>query len=366
MVAKKSRPMKLHRPLLAAAAAALFAGSALTFAFSPAPAVADDDTLTLIGSDFPPNVSDVEDIVAERAGYFKQEHVNVIKTFAPNAAACFAGASTGKGDICISSVEPAILGYQRGVRIKFFLNRHPIFDYTLAVLKDSPIKTLADFKGMNLGEVSAGDPAEVQANLTLAGAGLHRTDYSFTPIGAGPQALTALTTHKVDGVAFPMQELAMDTAAFPNITFRQFVNPQLIDVPNSGFGATQATLDAKGDALKRYSRAMVKAFIFVRVNPQAAARMFLDGTNQRATPELLATVTRQIESLQPLFPAYDLSNKRIGYLPVRGMELYCRDFVDYGLTPALVPAASLITNEFVDFANNFDRKAVIAAAKAWH
>jgi NitT/TauT family transport system substrate-binding protein len=354
-----------RRPLFAVAAAVLFAGSALTLALAPLPAAADD-TLTLIGSDFPPNVSDVEDIVADRVGFFKEEHVNVIKTFAPNAAACFAGASTGKGDICISSVEPAIIGYQRGVRIKFFLNRHPIFDYTLAVLKESPIKTLADFKGANLGEVSQGGNAEVQAMLTLAGAGLHRSDYSFTPIGVGPQALTALTTHKVDGVAFPMQELAMDTAAFPNIQFRQFVNPQLIDVPNSGFGASQATLDTKGDALKRYSRAMVKAFIFVRVNPQASARIFLEGTNQRVTPELLATVTRQIESLEPLFPAYDLSNKKIGYLPLRGMELYCRDFADYGLTPNLVPAASLITNEFVEFANTFDHKKVIAEAKAWH
>jgi NitT/TauT family transport system substrate-binding protein len=354
-----------RRPFFAAAAAALFAGSVLTLALVPVPAGAADDTLTLIGSDFPPNVSDVEDIVAERAGFFKQEHVNVIKTFAPNAAACFAGASTGKGDICISSVEPAILGYSRGVRIKFFLNRHPIFDYTLAVLNDSPIKTLADFKGADLGEVSAGGPAEVQAKLTLAGAGLHATDFTFTPIGAGPEALTALTTHKVDGVAFPMQEIAMDTAA-TGITFRQFVNPELIDVPNSGFGATQSTIDAKGDALRRYARAMIKAFIFVRVNPQASARMFLEGTNQRVTPDLLATVTRQIVSLEPLFPAYDLSNKRIGYLPVRGMELYCRDFLDYGLTPSLVPAADLITNQFVDFANDFDHKAVIAIAKAWH
>ena len=157
----------------------------------------------------------------------------------------------------------------------------------------------------------------------------------------------------------------MDTAA-TGTTFRQFVNPQLVDIPNSGFGATQATIDTKGDALKRYSRAMIKAFIFVRVNPRASALMFLEGTNQRPTPQLLATVTRQIESLEPLFPAYDLSNKRIGYLPKLGMELYCRDFLDYGLTPALVPGGDLITNQFVDFANDFDRKAVIAQAKAWH
>jgi NitT/TauT family transport system substrate-binding protein len=356
--------MKLGRLSRAALAAVPIACTLLAFAFLPSPARADDDVLTLIGSDFPPNVSDVEDIVAEKAGYFKENHVIVNKTFAPNASACFASIATGRGDICISSVEPAIIGYSKGVRIKFFLNRHPIYDYTLAVLSTSPIKTLADFKGADLGETGLGSPSEVQAGLTLAGAGLHRSDYSFTAIGVGPAALTALTTKKVDGVTFPMQELAMDTAA-TGITFRTFTNPTLRDVPNSGFGATDATLATKGDALKRYARAMVESFFFVRVNPRASAEMFLEGTNQRVTPELLATITRQIVSLEPLFPAYDLSEKRVGFIPIKGMALYCRDFSDAGLTPALVPATDLITNAFVSYANDFDHKAVIAKAKAW-
>ncbi len=251
------------------------------------------------------------------------------------------------------------------MRIVFFLSRHPRYDYTLAVPSDSPIKTLADFKGADIGETNAGSTTEVSTNAVLAGAGLHRSDYSFTPIGTGPQALTALTLKKVDALSFPIQELAMMHVA-AGMTFRTFPEPRLEDVQNSGVGASPATLVAKADDLRRFARAMVKAYIFVRVNPQAAAKMFLTGTNQKITPELLSLITQQIEELEPMFPAYDLSDKRIGHITVRGMKLYCQFFQDAGLTPVLVPGGDLVTDRFIDFANDFDHQAVIAQAKAWH
>ena len=135
-------------------------------------------------------------------------------------------------------------------------------------------------------------------------------------------------------------------------------------MPNVGFVATPATIAAKGDLLRRYARAMVKAFVFIRVNPQVAARMFLEGSAKKATDEALATAIAQIEALEPDFPAYDLTNQRIGSIPVRGMQVYCAYFAANGLTPDLVPATALVTNQFIAFANDFDRRAVIAQAKA--
>jgi NitT/TauT family transport system substrate-binding protein len=335
----------------------------LASSLAPHPAVADD-ALTLVGGNFPPSVVDVEDIVADKAGYYKQEHLAVTKDFAGNAAACFSAVSSGKADVCSSSIEPAILGYSRGVRVTFFISRHPRYDYTLAVLDNSPIKTLTDFKGADIGETNAGSTTEISTNSVLAGAGLHRGDYSYTPIGTGPEALTALTTHRVDALSFPMQELAMMHVA-AGLNFRTFPEPRLGDVQNSGVAASPETIAKKPDLLKRYARAMVKAYIFVRVNPGAAARMFLAGTNQKPTPQLLATITSQIETLEPMFPAYDLSDPRIGHMTERGVELYCKFFADAGLTPSIVPVQELVTNEFIGFANDFDKRAVIAQAKAW-
>jgi NitT/TauT family transport system substrate-binding protein len=347
-------------------AAARIAAALLTvlapFAQAPRAALADDP-LILVTSNYPPSVADVQDIIAEQAGFYKEEHLAVTEEYVANAAASFAACASGKADVCSSSFEPVIIGYAKGVRLKLFLAHHPIYDYTLAVLADSPIKRLEDFKGADIGEVVNGSTTEVSTNASLAGAGLHRNDYSFTPIGVGPAALAAITTHKVDAVSFPMQELAMYQAT-TNVRFRSFPNPLLADIQNSGVGASPDEIATKPDLLRRYARAVVKAFIFVRVNPQASAKLFLDGTHQKITPQLLATVTNEIEALEPLYPAYDLSSTRIGYLSARGLALYCKFFQDAGLTQQLVPGASFVDDEFIAYANDFDHKAWIAQAKA--
>jgi NitT/TauT family transport system substrate-binding protein len=324
-----------------------------------------DDVINVFGGSYPPSINGVDDLVAQKMGYFKDEHLVENKQFAGAASLCFQEVAIGKGDVCVGSIEPIILAYSKGLRLQFFLNRDPRYDYTLAVLSDSPIKTLADFKGANIGEISIGSTTEVSTISVLSGAGLHRSEYSFTPIGLAAQALTALTAHKVDGVSFPTQELET-MSALGHVSFRTFPDPRLTDVPNMGFASTPATIAAKADILRRFARAMVKAFIFVRVNPAVAARFYLEGTNQKVTPELLGNMTSVIEAMQPDFPAYDLSNKRIGYLSLRGIELYTKYFAAAGLTPDLVPGSALITNQFVDFANDFDHQAVIAQARATH
>jgi hypothetical protein len=161
-----------------------------------------------------------------------------------------------------------------------------------------------------------------------------------------------------------MQELAMFNAS-TGVKFRMYTNPLLRDVQNSGAAASPQIIATKPDLLRRYARAVVKAFILVRVNPQVSARMYLEGTHQAVTPERLATIVAEITSLEPMYPAYDLSDPRIGYMSVRGLKLYCKFVQDAGLTPTLVPGEELVTDQFVAFANDFDKKAFIAKVKAW-
>ena len=55
------------------------------------------------------------------------------------------------------SIEPIILGWNKGVRLKAFFSRDPRYDYLLAVLDNSPIRSLADFKGKDIGEINVGN-----------------------------------------------------------------------------------------------------------------------------------------------------------------------------------------------------------------
>jgi NitT/TauT family transport system substrate-binding protein len=353
--------MAVRLTLFARVFAAL-ACAALAAALAPVAARADD-TVVVYGGTFPPSINGVDDMVAQRMGYFKQEHLIENKFFAGGASVCFQEVAIGKGDICVGSIEPIILGYSKGLRLEFFLNRDPRYDYTLAVLDDSPIKTLGDFRGKTIGEIAVGSTTEISSDSTLAGAGLHKSDYSYQPIGLASQALAALVSHKVDGVSFPTQEIET-MSAVGHVKFRTFPDGRLADVPNMGFATSPAVIASKPDILRRFARAMVKAFVFIRENPRATARMYLEGTNQKVTPELLDSMTAVVTAMQPDFPAYDRSTKRIGYLSVRAIELYTQYFQDAGRTADLVPGKTLVTNEFIDFANDFDRRPIIAQARA--
>jgi NitT/TauT family transport system substrate-binding protein len=340
----------------------LLACALLVCAWVSSPARADD-TLILLGGSAAPTMLDVPDLVAQGAGFFKAEGLNINKQFVGTAFTCTQLLATGKGEVCSASVEPVISGYEKGVRLTFFYNRDPLYDYALAVLSDSPIKSLADFKGKTLGEYTTGSAAEITSNSQLSGVGLKKTDYSYLPIGGGAQGLLALTSHKVDGFSMPDAEMAMDSV-IGSVKFRFFRDPILGDVPNVGYMAAPATIQNKPDLLKRFARAMVKADLFVHYNPAVSARYFLEQSGQRVTPDSLALITKQIEAYQQSLPAADPSSTRIGYFPPRGIAIYINYMAAAGLIKQSPPAADIVTNQFIEYANDFDKKAFIAQAKA--
>jgi ABC-type nitrate/sulfonate/bicarbonate transport system substrate-binding protein len=142
-----------------------------------------------------------------------------------------------------------------------------------------------------------------------------------------------------------------------------FRNPILDSIPNVAFMASPATIASKGDAIARYSRALVEAALFIHYNTQASARFFLQAAGQKVTPEAIDTTSREIAYLQSDLPAADPSNMRIGYLDPKGVTLLCRFLYAAGLTSQLVPTPAVSTNQFIAFANDFDHRAVIRFAK---
>jgi NitT/TauT family transport system substrate-binding protein len=336
---------------------------ALAFVGPARAAAADDGTLNLVGGASAAGFFEVLEYVAQAAGYYREQHITVNSEFAGAAAACLQLVASGKGDVCASSIEPLIQGYGKGLRLQMFFDRDPQFDWVIGVLDSSPIKTLADFKGKDLGEMSAGSAGEAAAESMLGGAGLSRSDYAFVPIGGGAQGLAAIAQGRVAGAMFPTVELQMDEA-LGHVNFRFFRHPILKDVATSGFVASPATIATKADTLRRFCRAMVEAGIFIRVNPQVAARYFLQGAGLKVTPASLAGETRAIELSQADLLADDLANPRLGYVQPLGITVYSRFLVDRGLASAEVPADAIVTNQFVAYANAFDRKAFIARAKS--
>ncbi len=319
------------------------------------------ETLTIIEGASAPGLQDALELVADGAGFYREQRLDVRKEYANNAGLAAQLVAAGKADVASLAVEPILTGWERGLRLQFFLARAARLSYVLAVPATSPIRTLAGFKGADIGETNTGSSGEVSAGSMLAGAGLRKGDYAYIPIGYGARALDAIATNRVAGVAFPHAEL-ITMEAVENATFRYFRSPILKDVANVGYAALPATIAAKSDVLARFSRAIVEAAFFIRKNPAAAARLFLTGTGAKVTPEALRIKTLELTLLEDDLPAADAASPRIGYLSPLGLELYSRSIVDVGVAHQVVPGSAIVTDRFVRFANAFDHRAVAALA----
>jgi NitT/TauT family transport system substrate-binding protein len=336
-----------------------FGAVALALAFAR-PAYADD-TLTVIGGADPAGFFEFIDHVADYGGFYKAEHLHVEKSYASPPIAAQLVAS-GKADIYAAAVEPVMQGWQHGLRLQFFFSRDPRFSLVLGVLDDSPIKTLADFKGATLGTTSAGGPTEVATVSMLAGAGLKKGDYSFLPIGVGAAGLSAILTKRVDGAAFPNVELGMDEI-IGNVKMRIFEHPILNTIGDAGFAATPATIAAKSDQLRRYCRALVEAAIFIHANPRVSARLFLEGAGQKVTPEAVDRELRILDLLADELPGANMLDRHIGLMPPRDIGVLIHFFAEQGLIPTVIPTEDFVTDRFIGYANDFDHRAFVATAK---
>ena len=328
-------------------------------------AAAADDSLTIMQGSLALPLYSVADVVAERAGFFKAEHLAVTQQLANSPSTAAALVASGKGDLCSVSAQAILQGYEKGLRLEYFLAHAARYSNVMAVLDDSPVRTLADFKGKNIGISAIGGDGEVTGRFILSGAGLRQGDYSYSPIGFAPQAAAAIVGKQVDGVVYPFGEI-VPIEVTAHVKMRVFRDPIVNDIANSGFATTAATLATKGDAMRRYARAIVKASIFVRYNPQVSALFFLQAQGVKVTPETIADKAREFVLLRDDLLAADPSSRRIGYMEPRGLEVLSRVLYDYGLAKSVTPGSAIVTNQYVAFANDFDRPAVIAMAKHYH
>jgi NitT/TauT family transport system substrate-binding protein len=329
---------------------------------APTPARADD-TLQVITGAQPSAYYQVLDDVAQLGGYYKAEHLIVNVNYAGNPTIAAQLVSSGKGDIGAEAVEPLIIGYERGVRLEAFFSRAQTNEYVLGVNADSPIRRLADFKGQILGEYSVGSSAEDYVNSMLAGAGLSRGDYSYIPIGNGAQAIQALNAHKVAGAAFPVLEL-LNYQITAGQKYRFFFHPILQYIGDTAYVATPATIQSKADALKRFCRATAKAAILIRENPRLAARWYLEGAGIKVTDDAVDKEVQLLVLAQDMLPGANPTSSRIGAIPPAGMAVLAQAMFENGRTSQPISPALFDTDQFVDYANDFDHKAEIARAKS--
>jgi ABC-type nitrate/sulfonate/bicarbonate transport system substrate-binding protein len=322
-----------------------------------------DDALSVVRDGKTPPLMNALNLIAEGAGFYKEERLKVTNVASDGPVDARRICSSGQGDICPVGIEPLAAPPAAGVQLKMFLSRMSKFGYVIAVPEDSPIRTPADLKGKKIGGHSAtGTSAVFAIQSTLLASGLKPGDFELVTTGMNEEAVGALASGKVAALGMPFYELLPFIVGGTKL--RIFRHPTLGEVPNSGYAAAPSVIADKGDALRRFSRAIVKASLLVRYNPAVAARALLTGDGNPFNDADLQRKTAELAAWEDDLPAADPANKRIGAIPIAGMQAYIQLMADAGVIKAAIPASRIVTDEFIEFANNFDHNAVRRMANA--
>lgn len=253
-----------------------------------------------------------------------------------------------------------------GDLVSFFqLKRNP--GTFLTTLPDSPIKNLADLKGKTVGAPSFGAGGGYALKQNLKEMGIMPEQYTAIATGAGPAAVAALRSGKID--ALVMWDAMLGAAENTGMTLR------VISIPlqEHSVGTTLATSAAYAaenpKEVAGYCRAMTKGLVFTMTNTAAAIRMLWDEFPSTKSADLDdATALKNGAHVMQRFLEMALQGQPqgapLGDFLKANWETTRDSAVKLGTLQGTVPATAAYTPKFLAACNDFDRAAVVAQANA--
>jgi len=109
----------------------------------------------------------------------------------------------GSADFVSGAYEHVVLLALKGIRLKSIVLQDDSFGLVIAVdrAKAQTLRSAADLKGRIVGVTSPGSSSSIGLRLFLARAGLSETDVSVIGVGAGPAAVAAMTSGRIDAIS---------------------------------------------------------------------------------------------------------------------------------------------------------------------
>jgi putative hydroxymethylpyrimidine transport system substrate-binding protein len=216
-------------------------------------------------------------IVAEKRGDFRRFGLDVrlVAPADPNDPPKLVAAR--QGDIAVYYQKSLHLAVDQGlplVRIGTLVST-PLS--TVTVLRDGPIRELADFKGRRIGYSVAGFEEIVMAAM-LEGSGVSTRDLRFVAVNFGLS--TALMSGQVDAIIGGFRNFELNQLAIENRPGRAFF-PEEHGVPLYDELIYVAHRDRTNDPrLRAFIDATEAATAYLVNNPDASLQMFLEGRKE--------------------------------------------------------------------------------------
>jgi NitT/TauT family transport system substrate-binding protein len=307
-------------------------------------------------------------VVAREKGFFEAEGYDVTLLPVGGSNESALQVSAGNAEVGGASPGEAVIGIQSGaLKIRYFYDLLYANIWSVAVLPDSPIKTLTELKGKNLGVQSMGSAGITFARAFVKGAGLDpQKDITFLPIGLGAQAITSVRQKLVDGVIF--WDAALAKLAFSGLKLREVPAPaDLRTLPDVSLLARTETIEKNPKMLIGIARALAKGYDFSMANPEAAVLLTWKAYPEARSknPDAAEALKEGVAVSQGRLAIWnsDKIGAKHGLFVEADWKRLLQFLKDQGAMPEIPPIDKVFTNQFIDQINTYDRAAVITAAK---
>lgn len=312
-----------------------------------------------------PAAAYVDYYVAQEAGFFAEEGLDVAIRYAQGAPQAAQITASGGADIGQFSFEPYLYGYSKGMRGQFIFNysNHNIF--FMAVPEDSGIRTISDLAGKKIGVSNMGSGSLIVARSMLRGAGVNPDPSMFLPVGVGDSALQALKSGQVQ--ALSLWDGGYAALQRAGVKLRYLFHPKIGAIGSDGLFVPAGALDRIHDKALGVVRALVKARIFMRENPEAALRIYwrVNPAARQGASDAEALKQGMAELSFMMSLNKDVPIKDLGRFDMDKLANYLAVMKEEGVLTADLAPRDLATNALMDQIGEIDVEAIRKRARGW-
>lgn len=228
---------------------------------------------------------------AQDLGIFKDVGLDVTLTVLGNGASVIAAAASGALDIASGSPGPVLLAHQQGIPMKFVATgvvyAGVVPNAALMVLKNSPLRSGADFNGKRIGVGGLHDMTSYSIQSWIDRGGGNSASVQFVELPYASMAV-ALEQSRVDavGIIEPFITGAKGVAQIVGNLNDAVSNHYLL----SGWCAESGWLGRNGEAARRFFVAMERSAQWANTHPKESGLILERYT--KIAPDVLATMAR--------------------------------------------------------------------------
>jgi NitT/TauT family transport system substrate-binding protein len=341
----------------------------LVVTFGAVPASAQTKVTYLLTAPAPDVAQAPHSSVPAALGFWKESGLDVEVQPTSGSSGAVQLVIAGTADCTMATIEPLIIGRQKGAKIVAVYNhvREPI--YTIAVPAESGITRLADLKGKTIGVVSLSSGAVPFAKAMLKSEGFDpEKDVNWVPIGQGAQAVHAVRSGQIDALAY--WDWAYAILENAGLRFRHFTSDATREILSLVLICNEGFLEAKPEAATKLAQGIAKATLFTITNPEAAVKIHWK-TYPTSKPAGLAEDRALAEAsnvLKARSAKYRIDGRAVPQWGAFRPEEWVKtqDFLlESGMVQQKLDVKEYYTDRLVSQVNAFDKAKIVGQAKAY-